>query len=179
MPSSISEVMTFTRGNFLQTMWMPSGAAMRLRNKILPSSTPFDSTTCTCSLVRLLQALAAQLASISDLVQRILIQHLVYLSDCFEIILHIWTEVDADPHCIGPAVTWESVTASIRPSRCNQSRTGMLVLCGIFYTRKKGRGMRHSPVGLTWMALTAELPVARMGSMRSTCRSAMSAGSFS
>ena len=46
MPSSISDVMTFTRGNFLHTTWMPSGAAIRLRNRTLPSSTPFESTTC-------------------------------------------------------------------------------------------------------------------------------------
>ena len=36
-----------TRGNSLQTLWMPSGAAMSVRKRILDSSTPRPSSTCT------------------------------------------------------------------------------------------------------------------------------------
>ena len=46
MPLSISDVMTLTRGKVLQILLMPSGAAIRLRNRILHSCTPRSSSTC-------------------------------------------------------------------------------------------------------------------------------------
>jgi len=45
MPWSISEVMILTWGKVPQTRWMPSGAAMRVRKRILFSSTPFFRST--------------------------------------------------------------------------------------------------------------------------------------
>ena len=46
MPSSISEVTILTAGKVSQTLWMPSGAAMSVKNKILLSSTPLLRSTC-------------------------------------------------------------------------------------------------------------------------------------
>ena len=48
--SDKGRVGTLTRGNVRQMRWMPSGAAMSVRNSILPSSTPLPRITCTLML---------------------------------------------------------------------------------------------------------------------------------
>ena len=132
----------------MHSLWIPSGAAIRLRNRILPSCTPFSSSTCTHRSARDVSASDERADAAPT------------PSTLEQAIEDVWTTS-------GKGHTQER--AALVPLHEFNAAIGHVC----------DRLMGTAPARRASMAREAELPVARMGSMSSTCRAAMSCGSFS